>query len=99
MSFLSTVCWATSAQQGLITAQHAFMQSLLINPAPSGCGAVTALLSALLEQVPDIVLYARVSPRAAQEGGVQGMAGSVQVADMRTNSLIRQQEFCALCVG
>jgi hypothetical protein len=103
MCLLHTVCWATSAQHGQITAQHGYMQSLSRGHAARtqpGCGPVTDLLSLLLDKVPCVQIFSRVSSNPLQQGDVQGMAGGLQgPADMLTDSLARQHGFCAVVVG
>jgi hypothetical protein len=96
---LKTVCWATSAQQAVISASHALMAGQLHMHAVGHCGAVTDLMSVLVQDCEHIMLFTRVSNNPPHQGGAQGLAGSVRAADMQTESLSRQQRFCALAIG
>jgi len=92
---LETVCWATSAQQAQVSAQHAFMARQLTTTA--ACGAVSSLLRALLTPVTTHV-FTRVS-ECMPQGVVQGMVGGLALADLDTGSLARQHQFCAMATG
>jgi hypothetical protein len=94
---LATVCWATSTQHAVVSAQHAYMAGQLHLTSQPDCGAVTSVLSALLDGS-TVYIYTRVSSHM-QQGSVHAMAGGTLCVDLAAASLSRQQQFCTRSIG
>ncbi|KAF8068152.1 hypothetical protein HT031_001838 [Scenedesmus sp. PABB004] len=102
-SVLDGACWETAAQLGAAARYTAYMQrvsaqSVLAPTAGGPVGSISGLLASVLQRVPRVIAFARVS-QSHPSGCALQVGGGASAQDMRSLALGRMQSFMQAVIG